>query len=394
MELNHPDRERLLAWLADRESDMIALLEKVVNIDSLSRHEEGVAAVAEAFRESLEASGVKTRLHQFPGYGPCLVAGVNVEPCPTSNHYLLMGHMDTVFPVGTAKQRPFSIKDNIGYGPGVADMKAGDVMNAFILKAFAELDIKTKRPLLALFTCDEEIASPASRNLIMDMARNSRAVFNAEPGRVSGNFVTERKGAFFIDFEVLGIPAHSGVNHDKGRSAIEALAHKILELHALTDRATGATANVGTVHGGQTINTVAPHVKAQLDVRFPHTVDKDALYKRITDIITAVHVDGTSARITHESNFLPLFRTERSDKVIEIYREAARSVGLNIDGEATGGSADSGFSSAVGAPTVCGTGPVGGNAHTPEEYCELWTFVPRAQTVASSILALENESDA
>ncbi|WP_342642675.1 M20 family metallopeptidase [Rhodoligotrophos ferricapiens] len=389
MASNHSARSEVLAWLEGHEAEMFSLLEKVVNADSGSRDEAGLATVARHFEEALQGSGLQTRLYPQPGYGTCLVAAVQGEAGPSRDHYLLMGHMDTVFPKGTAAARPYSVTDGMAHGPGVADMKSGLVMNTFIAKAFAELKIST-RPIQVLYTCDEEIASPASRTLITEMARHARAVFNAEPGRVSGNFVSERKGAFFIDFEVTGIPAHSGVNHDKGRSAIEALARKIIELHALTDPATGVTANVGTVHGGQSINTVAPYVKAQLDIRFTHHVDKERLYRRISDIIHHVHVDGTAAKITHESNFLPLFPTKASEQVIEAYRACAHSLGLMIEGEPTGGSADSGFALAAGAPTVCGTGPVGGNAHTPEEYCDLSTFVPRAQAVAATILALEN----
>lgn len=389
MASNHSARSEVLAWLKAHEAEMFSLLQKVVDVDSGSRDEEGVATVARHFQESLEASGLSTRLYPMPGYGPCLVAAVEGEAGPSQDHYLLMGHMDTVFPKGTASARPYSVKGGMAHGPGVADMKSGLVMNTFIAKAFAELKIKT-RQIQVLYTCDEEIASPASRTLITEMAKGARAVFNAEPGRVSGNFVSERKGAFFIDFEVTGIPAHSGANHDKGRSAIEALAHKIIELHALTDPATGVTANVGTVHGGQSINTVAPYVKAQLDIRFTHHVDKEELYQRIHGIIHQEHVEGTAARVTAQSNFLPLFPTEASLPVIEAYRNCAHSLDLMIEGEATGGSADSGFALAAGAPTVCGTGPVGGNAHTPEEYCDLSSFVPRAQVVAATILALEN----
>ena len=387
MAIEHAAREQVLAWLKAHESDMFALLEKIVNIDSGSRQEEGIAKVADCLRDSLDVFGIATRVHESPGYGPCLVAAVGAEPQPMVGHYLLLGHMDTVFSPGTAAARPYAVCDKIAHGPGVADMKSGLVMNVFVAKAFAELGI-TDVPLLVVCTCDEEIASPSSRDLIMRFATGARAVFNAEPGRVNSNFVVERKGALFLDFEVYGVAAHSGVNQDQGRSAIEALAHKILALHALTDRKTGVTANVGTVHGGLTINTVAAHVKAQLDVRFTHLVDREALHERIRQIILTPHIEGCSAEITREIDFLPLVPTEASRAVAAAYTCCAHDVGLMITGEATGGSADSGFCAAVGAPTICGTGPVGGHAHTAKEYCELMSVVPRAQTLAATILAL------
>ena len=175
---------------------------------------------------------------------------------------LLLGHRDTVFPKGTAAERPFRVENGRAYGPGVADMKAGLVMNAFVLEAFARAG-GAARPLVALFTSDEEIASPASRPTIEAAARGARAVFNAEPGRTSGNIVSGRKGAMFLTIEVTGKPAHSGSAHDQGVSAIEELCRKVQALHALTDYATGTTVNVGLIEGGQSVNTVAPARRGQ-----------------------------------------------------------------------------------------------------------------------------------
>ncbi len=140
-------------------------------------------------------------------------------------------------------------------------------MNAFVLEALARLG-GASRPVVSLVTSDEEIASPASRPTIEAAARGARAVFNAEPGRPSGNIVSGRKGAMFLSIEVTGKPAHSGSAHDQGVSAIEELCRKVIELHALTDYASGTTVNVGLIEGGQSINTVAPRAGAKVDVRF------------------------------------------------------------------------------------------------------------------------------
>lgn len=298
-----------------------------------------------------------------------------------------MGHRDTVFPDGEATRRPFTVDGDIAYGPGVADMKAGLVMNAFVLAAFKRFG-GAPYPLIGLYTSDEEIASPSSRPVIEDEARNARAVFNAEPGRESGNVVTGRKGASFFKFAISGTPAHSGGQHEKGVSAIGELAAKITRLHELTDYELGTTVNVGIIRGGSAVNMVAPHAEAEVDVRFKTMEARDAAWTRITEILDTAYVPGTTTEITERRGFLPLTQSPESKTIFDIYTEAGTEFGLSIGGEFTGGSADSGFTAQVGAPTLCGTGPVGGRAHTPEEFMRLDTMVPRAKTVALAIMRL------
>ena len=378
-------RDAVLAWLSVHENDMLRLLEEVVNIDSQSSDKEGVDKVGAVFRAHLERAGIATQLFPRKNNGDCLLAKVPGSAGPDRPHVLLLGHMDTVFPRGTGAQRPYRTEGGTAYGPGVADMKAGLVMNTFVARAFAEIG-GNKTPIHVFYTGDEEIASPSSRELTLKMATGAATVLNAEPGRPSGNVVVARKGGIFIDFEVEGVAAHAGANHDKGASAIEALARKIIELHALTDKSTGVTTNVGTIRGGVTVNMVAPHAMAQLDVRFPIEVDQDRLYRRIQNIIEEKVPARTCGRITKEGRFLPLFETDASRKLLADYTQAAREVGFSVTGEFTGGCADSGFTASVGAPTLCATGPVGGDVHTPKEYCRIDTLVPRAQAAALTIL--------
>ncbi len=379
-------RDAVLAWLHAHEKDMFRLLEEVVNIESGSYNKAGVDKVGAVFRAHLEHAGIPTQLIPLEKHGDCLLAKVQGTAGPDAPHVLLLGHMDTVFPDGTVAQRPYRAEGAIAYGPGVADMKAGLVMNSFVAQAFAEIG-GNKAPIHVFFTGDEEIASPSSRDLILKMAQGAATVLNAEPGRPTGNVVVARKGAFFIDFEVEGVSAHSGVNHDKGASAIEALARKIVDLHALTDKTTGVTANVGTIRGGVSVNTVAPYAAGQLDVRFTIDVDREQLHRRIQNIIEGQALACTCGRITHEGRFLPLFQTDASRALLAVYAQAAAELGFAVEGEFTGGSADSGLTASVGAPTLCATGPLGAHAHTPEEFCRLDTMVPRAQAVALTILA-------
>jgi glutamate carboxypeptidase len=266
-------------------------------------------------------------------------------------------------------------------------MKAGLVMNAFVLEAFARLG-GAARAVINLVTSDEEIASPASRPVIEAAARGARAVFNAEPGRPSGALVTGRKGALFLTIEVTGRAAHSGGAHEHGISAIEELCRKVLDLHALTDYTTGTTANVGLIQGGQSVNTVAPLATAEVDVRFRTIAVMRAAEAAISAVLARTWLAGTTTRITRHAAFLPLEQTAASQALFEHYVACAAELGLTTGGEYTGGSADSGFTAATGAPTLCGTGPLGEKAHSPDEVCHLDTLVPRAQALALAIARL------
>jgi glutamate carboxypeptidase len=375
-------QQEVLQWLGQQHDAMVELLAELVDIDSGSYHKAGVDAVIARLRRFLEQHGVACEIHPNDTAGNCLRASVG-DPS-ARKPVVLMGHCDTVFPEGTAAERPFRVDGDMAYGPGVADMKAGLVMNSFVLAAMARAGAPL--PMVGLYTADEEIASPASRPFIETHAANAHAVLNAEPGRPSGNVVIGRKGAMFVDCAVHGRAAHSGGNHQEGASAIEAIARKVVKLHALTDYDVGTTLNVGLIAGGSSVNTVAPLATASIDVRFKTTEAMSDVKLKLTNIIEEVEVAGTSGRVTQARYFLPLIQTEASRTLFESYGQAAVDLGFEVDGEYSGGSADSGFTAAAGVPTLCGTGPVGGKVHTPDEWLKLSTMVPRAQAVALTAL--------
>ncbi len=383
--MNATAGKALCDWLAAHDREMVELLEAAVNIDSGSSHKQGADRMASLMESFLGGAGLKTERHGLANYGDCLSA--RLSGAGDKDHVLLLGHMDTVFPVGTAEKRPFRIQGENAHGPGVADMKAGIVMNAFVARAFAEV-APDAAPIHILFTGDEEIASPSSRKITLEKAKGARAVFNAEPGRPNGNVVTSRKGAFFIDFEVKGVAAHAGVAPEKGASAIDALARKVVELHQLADPERGISANVGTIRGGMTVNTVADHAQAQLDVRYPPGMGHEDLHAKILEIIQRHTVRNTHAHVTHEGIFLPLTASEASLELLARYQAHAKELDMKVEGEFTGGSADSGLTASVGAPTLCATGPVGGDVHTDREWMRVATIVPRAQALALTILDL------
>jgi glutamate carboxypeptidase len=384
-----PGTETLvLDWLASQKEAMLDLVRTLVDIDSGSYDKAGVDAVGARLRAFLAAHNVTSSALANDRFGDAVRAQVGGADWAANAPVLLLGHRDTVFPAGEAGRRPFRIVDGHGLGPGCGDMKAGVVINAFVLAALARF-AAAPSPVVALFTADEEIGSPSSKALIMESARTARAVFNSEPGRPGGGVVTGRKGGKFMRIEVFGKAAHAGNNLSDGISAIEELARKIVKLHALTDLPNGISCNVGTIAGGQTVNTVAPYATAELDLRFIDPQEGARILAAIEAIVAEANVPGTRARLEITGEFDPLVASDASRRLFEHYAACARSLGQTVEGVFAGGCADSGFAASVGAPTLCAVGPIGGRAHSPEEYLDVDSIVPRAQALALAIMRLD-----
>ena len=237
-----------------------------------------------------------------------------------------------------------------------------------------------------LITADEEIGSPSSRDIIAAEAKRARFVLNGEPGRPPNAIVTGRKAGVFMRFTVTGKAAHAGANFEQGASAIGELAHKIVALHALTDLAKGITVNVGVVKGGQTVNTVAPSASGEIDLRYVDPADRDRMLAAIETVMAHASVPGTTAVLEPYAEFLALVPTTDSQRLFEAYAACGHALGQTITGMFTGGCSDAGFSSAAGAPTICALGPIGARAHSPDEYVELASLVPRAQLAALTVM--------
>ena len=383
----------ITAWLATQHDAMVAVLREMVDTDSGSYDKPGIDAVGAIAERFLHAHGIPVDRLPQSRHGDCLRATVpGTEPAPgggnAGRNIVLMGHRDTVFPDGEAARRPFTIRDGMAYGPGVADMKAGLVMNLFVLAAFARFG-GSAAPLVGLFTGDEEIGSPEGRPVIEAEARHARVVFNSEPGRATGNVVTGRKGGVFMLMRITGKAAHSGGAFADGISAIGELAHKITAIHALTDLDRGITLNVGLVSGGQSVNTVAPWAEGQIDLRYIQPADREEVMARIAGIVGRSTIPGTRAELIIKGEFAPLVQTEAARRLFDLYVEGAAESGLHIEGEFSGGCADSGFTAGMGVPTICSVGPVGGKAHSPDEFLVLDSMVPRAQACARAILRLD-----
>jgi len=371
-----------LDWLAAQGGAMQALLKTLVNIDSGSYNKAGVDRAGEAICRFFEAQAIGYDIIPNDTFGNAIRATLGP---PGDRRILLMGHRDTVYPDGEASRRPFRIEGPHGFGPGVADMKAGLVMNCFVAAALNKFSA-APAPVTVLFTADEEIGSPSSRAIIEAEARRAALVLNAEPGRPGNAVVTGRKAGIFMRFAVTGKAAHAGANFEQGASAIGEMAHKIVALHALTDLAKGITVNVGVVKGGQTVNTVAPSAQGEIDLRYVDPTDRATMLGKIEAIMARSTVPGTSATFEPYAEFLPLVQTPAGKRLFELYRDCGQALGATITGIFTGGCSDAGFSAGVGAPTLCAVGPVGARTHSPDEYVELASIAARAQILALTIM--------
>lgn len=377
-----------LDWIEQRQPAMLTLLEELVNIDSHSYYKEGVSQVFRRLQRFFEEFGLKTESHFVKGVEAALSVTVN-PGSKVGRPVLLMGHCDTVFPKGEVAKRPFRIENGRAYGPGVADMKAGVVMNAFIIASLTQSN-EPAPEVTALFTCDEEIGSPLSKEVIEVFARKSAFVFNGEPSRPSGNVVTGRKGGIFLEMDVEGKAAHSGANFADGINAISEIANKIVELDKLTNLDQGLTVSVGLISGGQSVNTSAPSAKAAIDVRVRDLQQREDVVGRIQCICNKKFITGTLSRLNIIGEFKPFVPSPESQKLFELYRDCLHSLGHRTDQEFSGGCADSGVTSSLGAVTLCATGPIGGKFHTPDEYMETDSFIPRAKAVLLAIDKLNN----
>jgi len=372
-------------WFDHQFNDYVAHLETLVNLDSGSYQREGVARVLNWVADFLADDGIEVHRHHTEGLLTCVSGTVNPGKA-RDQAVLMLGHCDTVFPAGEAARRPFRVEGTTAHGPGVADMKAGVLMNAYLLRAWHRLG-RSDLQLSALFTCDEEIGSLASSPVIEALCREHRYVFNAEPGRPNGNVVIGRKGGVFFEIDVRGKAAHAGGNFYDGISAISALGKKMGELEQLIDRDEGITLNVGLIEGGQSVNTVAPHAKAGVDLRIRTLAQRETCLSEIARICST-SVIGETSTWSIRGEFKPFVQSEGSKALAELYLATSLAHGVMVQGEITGGCSDSGIAAACGCDVVCAVGPAGGGFHTPNEYVRLETVVPKATVLFNTMMGL------
>jgi glutamate carboxypeptidase len=295
---------------------------------------------------------------------------------------LLIGHTDTVFPDGTASERPFRVEAGKALGPGVSDMKGGLLAGFFAVEALQEIGSLPFDSVTYVCNPDEEIGSPFSGPLIRDLAGEADVAFVLEAARENGDIVSARKGVSDARVDISGRAAHAGVEPDRGRSAVLEAAHKTLALHALNGRWQGVTVNVGVIQGGTRPNVVAERCELAVDIRGRDERSLRAAEAEVKRIGEEAAVDGTSSAVTLTTWHRPMERSEATARLVETAREIASSLGFDLRDASTGGASDANTTAAAGVPTLDGLGPVGGREHGPEEWLDLGSVVPRVSLLA------------
>jgi glutamate carboxypeptidase len=370
----------------------MAQLERLCNIDCGSYSPAGVNEVATWSAEFLAGlgAGVERRSDPLGNYGDTVVATFEGAP-GAGPRLLLLGHMDTVFPDGTVAERPFRVDDGIARGAGVTDMKGGLLTGFHALAALRDLGggsfagLPFER-IVYIANPDEEIGSPSSTPHIREIAAESDACFALECARANGDFVSARKGIADLRIAIHGRAAHAGVEPEKGRSAILAGAHLVTAIHALNGRWPDVTANVGVFNAGTRPNVVPDLAELQADVRGMTRTSLDAAIAAIRDLAATPAVPDVTVEIETMASWQPMEKLERSGRLADHVVALAERLGFATRDTATGGAGDANTTSGMGIPTIDGLGPVGGRDHSPDEYLEVASIVPRTTLLAALLL--------
>ena len=383
----------LRVQVAAAEPALLADLERLVNLDCGSYSRDGVNEVATWAAGFLVGLGGEVTRHPDPD----ALLGDTVEAVfrgePGGPRALLMGHMDTVFPEGTAAARPFVVRDGIARGPGVTDMKSGLLTLLHGLQAALAAGPLPFERLTVIANPDEEIGSPASTPHIERVARESDVAFSLECARANGDIVSSRKGTADYVITVNGRAAHAGVEPEKGRSAILAAAHLVVGLHGLTGRWPGVTCNVGVVEGGTRPNVVAERTVLQVDLRAADRAAMEAADAAIRDLAARPAVPDVTIEVGLRHRHWPMEKLPRSGRLVELARELAASLGFEVRDAATGGASDANTTAGLGVPSLDGLGPIGGMDHSPQEWLDVTSIVSRTVLFAGLLLATGRDPD-
>ena len=373
--------EGLLEYFMSRQDALVGEINELVAIETPSHYLEGslriVKLLASKFREVADS----VEIERADGAGSHIIAraGIDLDTSPT----LILGHTDTVHPLGTIDRNPIRIEDSRLFGPGVFDMK-GNI--PLVLEALRYLSaVKIERPITVLLSCDEETGSATGRDLVEREAARSARCLVLEPS-AAGAVKTSRKGTGVYCLEATGVPAHAGLEPERGANAVAELARQVDSIHAVADRNVGTTVNVTTFSGGTTTNVIPAFAACEIDVRFSNAAEGD----RVEAELAALSAKDPRVKLELKGriNRPPL---EETDDVMALYeraRAAALGLGFALDHTQVGGASDGNFVAALGIPVLDGLGITGDGAHTLDEYIEI-EDIPRRAALLTKLLIEE-----
>jgi glutamate carboxypeptidase len=356
-------------------NDYLAELRPLIDIDCGTYTIDGIKFIADQFEAKFaELAGWQVKRID------CGKAGVGLEirnkPEVEQIDVMLIGHMDTVFPVGTAELRPMTTDAEKAYGPGVSDMKSG-LLN--VVYAMRNLD-QAALDKLSICICmnpDEETGSLDSVDWIQATAKQAKNVLVAEAARADGGLVKARKGMARYKLTFSGVAAHAGNEPENGRSAITEMANWIIAVNAMTNFESGTTLNVGIVSGGAGANIVPEHAEAIVDVRFWSNAEYDDVDTELNGLIQRPFIDGVSVQLEREAYKPSMVPSEQTEFLMALVEEAADELSIDINWKEVGGGSDANNTAILGVPTLDGLGPIGAGFHSDQEYLLLESIEPR-----------------
>ncbi len=369
-------------------------LETLVDIDCGSYTKAGVDVVGRWVAARFAELGAAVEVRPHDTFGDTVI-GTFEGAEPDGPTVLCIGHMDTVFDAGTAAERPFSVDDiGIARGPGVTDMKGGLLSGMYAIaalrSAFGGLPLGR---LIYVANPDEEIGSPTSTPHILSLAPSADVALVLECARANGDIVSSRKGIMSLTVTIHGRAAHAGVEPEKGRSAILEAARIVGELHALNGRSPGVTFNVGVIRGGTRPNVVAERCELEVDVR---AVTREGLVgaeASLHEVLARTSVPDVTVELAVTHRWWPMEKLERSGRLVDHAVELASRLGFELQDTATGGASDGNTTAGIGVPTIDGLGPIGGLDHSPGEYLEVSSIVPRTTLLAGLLASIGRDPE-
>jgi len=373
----------LLAWARRKESALLRLIQELVRVESPSDAKAAVDTCSALVAERAQARGGRVKWHRQRHFGNLLEVRFGPKPSKSRANpkgpILLLGHLDTVWPLGTLKPMPCRLSDGRLFGPGTLDMKAGVGMALTAIEMLGEAGL-LNREIVLLLNSDEEVGSPVSRPVTERLAADCEAVFVLEPAQGLA-YKTARKGTGIWRIEVAGIGAHAGVDFEKGASAIRELARIVESVSGWTDLKHGLTVNVGVVGGGAKTNVVPASAWADVDVRIARRADGARMERRFAALKP---VDkACTLTVTGGINRPPMVRGRGTVKLFRQARALAAELGLTLEEASTGGASDGNFTAALGIPTLDGMGAVGEGAHACHESILVEHIAPRTALLAA-----------
>ncbi|MFI1161908.1 M20 family metallopeptidase [Streptomyces sioyaensis] len=394
-----PRTAQLLDLARTHQSQYLTDLAELVAIDSGSYSPDGVNKVADWVQDRLDRLGFTIDRIQLPiahGHraGDALVARKqgSLAEADGGRRILLVAHMDTVFEDGTAADRPFSLNGSVAHGPGVSDDKGGLLSGLTALEILRENGFEEYAELVFLATSDEEIGSPASRQVTEEVARGMHYGLGLECARENGDLVIARKGVADFRLTVTGRAAHAGIEPERGANAALAAAHLIVALQSLNGRWDDVTVNVGVVRAGSRANIVCPEAELHIEVRAATTADLRRVREAIQEAADRPEVPGTTVTVEQLDFCPPMEDTPGSRRMLAKAQAAAATLGLEFGVAATGGVGDANLIAGTGVPCLDGLGPVGGADHTPQEWLDTTSVPYRVAVLAALIASLGDSS--